>query len=281
MSEHFDPRRHRVWAVDVTHTYRTYVVAESAEEADAAAAAHTDADLGVETARRVTRQLTLPLPESDDAVAWGPVRWGRRWLRVNELLRLLEKPRPAPPVVPTDQLRLLGGWDWVRLAAAVDSSRPVLRAIQVRDGRAVATDRRRLHTAPVCCPDGLWDPELMEPVAGDYPTCEAALDIDGPLMELHDLPAVWELLRVARPGTVELPCGLGRCTLDADQLAEALLGAATAERILLAAAAGDTAIRLDFPDLGRTAVLGRLAGRHPSADLSLFVRPLELAGSGR
>jgi hypothetical protein len=256
MSEHFDPRRHRVWAVEVTHTYRTYVVAESAPAADAA-----------------TREITVPLTE--DAVALGPVRWGRRWLRVNELLRLIARPRPAPPVIPTDQLRLLGGWDWVRLAAAVHCRQPVLRAVQVVGGRAVATDGRRLHTAPITCPDGLWDPELMEPVAGDYPSYEAALDRDGPVMELCDLPALWELLRVARPGTVTLPCGLGRCTLDADQLAEALLGAATADRILLAAAAGDTAIRLDFPDLGRTAVLSGLAGRHPSADLSQFVRPLE------
>jgi hypothetical protein len=266
--DQFDPARHRVWAVDVTHSYRTYVVAETVDEAEVAAAAPA----GEQVAGYDVQQLKVPLRESDAALPWGPARWGRRYLTVNEALRLIRRPRPAPPVIAADQLRVLGGWEWVRLAAAVDWRRPVLRAVLVSGGLAVASDRKRLHLAPVPCRDGLWDAELMEPVAGHYPEYEPALEREGPLMELCDLAGAWQVLQAARPGLVQVPCGPRRCTLDAAQLAEALLGAATAERVLLSAAAGGTAVRFDFPDLGRTAVLARVPGRHPDADLSLFVR---------
>ena len=35
MTDCFDATRHRVWAVDITHSYRTYVVAETADDAEA------------------------------------------------------------------------------------------------------------------------------------------------------------------------------------------------------------------------------------------------------
>jgi hypothetical protein len=275
MTDQFDPTHQHVFAVDVTHSYRTYVVAETAEEAEADAGAHRDEDrdLAEESVTFVTQELTTPLGDSDETLPWGPSRWGRRWLTVNDALHLIRRPRPAPPVSATDELRQLDGWDWVRLAAAGDNRLPELRAVKVAGGLAVACDLHRLHLAPLSCPDGLWDAELMEPAAGEYPPYERLLERDGPIVELCDLPALWEVLRAARPGTVEVPCGLGRCTLDADQFAEALLGGAAAGRILLAAACGDRAVRIDFPDLGRTAVLARMVGRHPSADLSLFVRP--------
>jgi hypothetical protein len=281
MTDLFDPMRHRVWAVDVTHSYRTYVVAETADDAEAAATGHADEDqdLAMETSSYLTQELTTSLPKADQTLPWGPARWGRRWLTVNDALSLIRSPRPAPPAIATDRLRHLDGWDWVRLAAATDTRRPVLRAVQVCGGMAVATDRHRLHIAPVTCPDGLWDAELMEPALGEYPPHEHLLDSDGPVMELVDLEGAWEVLRYARPGMVDLPCGRGRCTFDADQLAEALLGATPGGRVLLTAAAGDMAIRLDFPELRRTALLTRMVGRHPSADLSLFVRPLDPAAA--
>ena len=276
-SDLFDPERLRVFAVDVTHSYRTYVFAQTAEDAGAIGGAHAgeDRELGVESTGYGTQELTAPLPVADDMPAWGPVRWGRRALTVNEALRLIGSPRQAPPTVATDELRPVDGWDWVRLAAAASDYNPVLRYVSVSGGVAVATDRKRLHLAPVSRPDGLWDAELMEPAAGEFPPYRHLLDREGPVMEVCDLPALWEVLRAARPGTVEVPCGIYRATLDADQFTEAVLGGASAGRIVLSAACGHTAVRLDIPDLGRTAVLARMVGRHPSADLSLYVRPPE------
>jgi hypothetical protein len=275
VTDQFDPGRHRVWAVDVAYAWRAYVVAETAEDAEVIADVNGDGrDSGLVRVDHEVHQVTAPSSGSALTMPVGAARWGRRNLTVNEALLLIREPRPAPPVIASDQLRHLGDWDWVRLAAATDSRRPVLRAVQVCGRRAVATDGRRLHLAPVSCPDGLWDAELMQPVVGEYPSYEPVLVRDGPTWEVADLASLWSLLQVARPGTVELPCGLGRCTLDAGQLAEALLGAATAERILLSASAGDTAIRFDFPDLRRTAVLARMGRRHPSADLSRFIRPI-------
>jgi hypothetical protein len=279
MTDHFDPRRHRVFAVDRTISFRTYVAAQTPEEAEGAARADDDvaAEFDLATVDCLTQEVPLSGREAADTPLCGPALWGRRRLSVNEALDVIARPRPEPPVLATTELRQLGGWDWLRLAAATDLGRPALRAIHVRGGRGVAADGRRLHIAPLPCADGLWDAELLEPVDGGYPPFEHFLERTGPVMELTDLERAWEVLRYARRGMVELPFGLGRATFVADQLAEALLGAGPGSRVLLAAAARDTAVRLDFPDVERTALLTRVAGRHPGADLSLFVRPLDPA----
>src|SRR3977135_3424708 len=148
MPEQFDPRRHRVFAVDVTRIYRTYVVAKDAERAVRLAAEREGDDLDDEHTSAdgdyVASELTSPLGEIDRTLPWGPAAWGRRELTVNQALELVRRPPPAPTGPATDELRYLATWDWVRLAASTDRFRPALCAVQVAGGRGVATDGRRL-----------------------------------------------------------------------------------------------------------------------------------------
>jgi hypothetical protein len=263
MPEQFDPARHRVFAVDVTCRYRTYVVAEDADQADDVAAMHEDDDREwADDVDRVVSVLEGPLPDAEErTLPWGPIGWGRRELTVSEALDLVRNPRPAPVPTPTDELRSLGDWDWIRLAAHGAVTKPDLRAVRVSGGRAVATDGHRLHVADAPCPEGLWDGDTMEPVSGRYPEFDwehrwpAA-----PSLELVDLPAAWEVLRRARPGPVSLPGPAGVILLSADLLAEALLGGAAAGQVLLTVRGPHDAVRVDFPDLRRTAIVMPLRG---------------------
>jgi hypothetical protein len=284
MSEQFDPTRHRIFAVDVTRSYRTYVVADSAEAADRLAMRHEDGDLDWYDASRDAEvsEVTAPLTESDDqTLPWGPYRWGRRELTVNQALELVTSPRPAPPPPPaTDQFRPMRDWDWVRLAAGDSRGRASFApyAVQVAGGRAVATDGYRLHIADAACPPGMWDADTMEPVTGPYLDWRRVVQSGRPCLKLVDLTGVWQELRRVRGAghhrAVSLPTPDGHTMVDPDQLAEALLGGAAASRVLLAVSGSLRPIRLDFPELRRTAVIMPLRRGEVGLDLGAFLRPL-------
>ncbi len=280
MPEQFDPARHRVFAVDVVCGYRTYVVAESADAAESLADLHESDDRAMAVLDRDVSELEGPVPDAEAGMLpWGPIAWGRRELTVGEALQLVRKPRPAPVPPATDELRHLGDWDWVRLAAGIDASRPVLGVVRREGDRAVATDGHRLHVADAAGPTGLWDAETGEPYAGDgpYPDVDELLAGAAPALELTDLPGAWEVLRAARPGPVAMGHGGGRVVVNAGYLAEALIGAVrpdgTASRILVTAALpAVTPVGLEFPDVGRTALVMPMRGITAERDLNAHLR---------
>ncbi len=191
----------------------------------------------------------------------------------------MRNPRPAPAVIATEELRHLGDWDWVRLAAGVDASRPGLGVVRREGDRAAATDGHRLHVADTSGPAGLWDAETGEPYAGDgeYPDVDELLAGILPALELIDLPGAWEVLRAARPGPVAIGHGGGRVVVAAGYLAEALIGAVrrdgTASRILVTAGLPVvTPVGLEFPDVGRTALVMPMRGITAQRDLNAHLR---------
>jgi hypothetical protein len=145
--------------------------------------------------------------------------------------------------------------------------------VRVSGGRAVATDGHRVHVAGAPCPEGLWDGDTMEPISGRYPELDWDRWPATPSLELVDLPAAWEVLRGARPGPVSLPGPAGAILLSADLLAEALLGGAGAGPVLLTVGGRHDVVRVDFPDLRRTAVVMPLRGG-TGPDLGCYLRAL-------
>ena len=91
-----DPTRDRVWAVDVTISYTTYVVAETAEDAEAIAEDATDEDgeLGTDD-EYVACEMTEPLADDGGTVAWGHSLWDGRQVTVNEAVELIAPHRPV------------------------------------------------------------------------------------------------------------------------------------------------------------------------------------------
>jgi hypothetical protein len=91
-----DPRRDRVWAVDVTMTYTTYVVAESADAAleIAEEAADEDRALGTDD-DYVATELTETVSEADGIVAWGHSLHDGQQVTVNEAVELVAPHRPV------------------------------------------------------------------------------------------------------------------------------------------------------------------------------------------
>jgi hypothetical protein len=137
----------------------------------------------------------------------------------------------------------------------------------------------RMHVAPVRLRTGLWDAETEEPVEGEFPDWHA-LSVRAPEvhLELVGLAGVWQALSAVRPGVAELPGPAGRVLIDADLLAEALLGAAPDGRVLLGLGELPCPVRLEFPDLGRVVfVMPRVTLREDlvaGVDLGAHVRPL-------
>lgn len=175
---------------------------------------------------------------------------------MNGLSQIIDRDlQPVPPQTPVDELHHLTNWDWVRLAASGDLFPPVLGAVRRDGNRAVATDRSLDDLLVDCVPD----------------------------LELVDLEGAWEVLRVAVPGALALGHGAGRVVVDAGYLAEALLGAVrpdgSASRILLTAGLpAITSVRLEFPDLWRSALV--MPMRDVSAELDLNAQLRWLRGPG-
>jgi hypothetical protein len=91
-----DPTRDRVWAVDVTISYTTYVVAETAEDAEAIAEEATDEDRKEDTGDEyLAREMTEPDPLYGDAIAWGHSLWDGQQVTVNEAWELLAANAPV------------------------------------------------------------------------------------------------------------------------------------------------------------------------------------------
>ncbi len=73
MPEQFDPARCRVFAVDVVCSYRTYVVAESADAAESLADLHENDDRAMAVLDREVSKLEGPVPDAEA----GMLPWGR------------------------------------------------------------------------------------------------------------------------------------------------------------------------------------------------------------
>jgi hypothetical protein len=88
-----DPTVDRVWAVDVTVSYTTYVVAETAEEAERIA--EDEAESGEPDFSG--RELTEPLDPRDldcGTVPFGRSCWEDRQITVNEAVELIASHKP-------------------------------------------------------------------------------------------------------------------------------------------------------------------------------------------
>jgi hypothetical protein len=93
-----DPTRDRVWAVDVTVTYTTYVIAEARDAAEKIADDASDEDLRLAACREEYRagELTAPLPGDEGrTIAWGHSLWGEEQLTVNEAVALIASRAPV------------------------------------------------------------------------------------------------------------------------------------------------------------------------------------------
>ncbi len=93
-----DPRLDRVWAVDVTITYTTYVVAETADKANEIARDASDEDrrLALTSDEYSARRLAEPVGDDDGGiVAWGHSLWDGQQLTVNEAVDLIAAHRPV------------------------------------------------------------------------------------------------------------------------------------------------------------------------------------------
>jgi hypothetical protein len=90
-AELIDPTRDRVWAVDATVTFTSYVVAESADEAERIAKDEAD-DLEPEFA---ARELTEPPTLEDGVVPYGRSCWEGRHLTVEEAVELVASHKPV------------------------------------------------------------------------------------------------------------------------------------------------------------------------------------------
>jgi hypothetical protein len=97
-----DPTRDRVWAVDATVIFTSYVVAETRDEAERIAEDEAG-DLEPEFS---ARELTEPVEQPDGdrrIVPYGRSRWGNRELTVNEAVELVADHR----AVYDDQTELM------------------------------------------------------------------------------------------------------------------------------------------------------------------------------
>ena len=91
-----DPTRDRVWAVDVTISYTTYVVAETAKQAEAIAKDASDEDRALGTDDEyVAEEITDLLADDGGIVAWGHSLWDGRQVTVNEAAELIAPHRPV------------------------------------------------------------------------------------------------------------------------------------------------------------------------------------------
>jgi hypothetical protein len=92
-----DPRRDRVWAVDVTITYTTYVVAETADKANEIArdAADEDRRLPATSDEYSAREVAEPVGDDGRIVAWGHSLWDGEQMTVNEAVDLVAAHRPV------------------------------------------------------------------------------------------------------------------------------------------------------------------------------------------
>jgi hypothetical protein len=89
-----DPTRDRVWAVDATVIFTSYVVAETSDEAERIA----EDEAGDLEPDFTARELTEPLEQPDGdrrIVPYGRSRWAGRDLTVNEAVELVASHKPA------------------------------------------------------------------------------------------------------------------------------------------------------------------------------------------
>ena len=93
-AEQIDPSRDRVWAVNVIVAFTSYVVAQTADEAERIA----EDEAGDLEPEFTARELTEPLPQVDPdgrSHPFGPSSWEHRHLTVNEAVELVAAHKPV------------------------------------------------------------------------------------------------------------------------------------------------------------------------------------------
>jgi hypothetical protein len=92
-ADRIDPTVDRVWAVDVTVSYTSYVVAETADEAERIAEDENDVhDLDPDF---TASELTAPPTLEDGVVPYGRSYWEGRSLTVEEAVELVVSHKPV------------------------------------------------------------------------------------------------------------------------------------------------------------------------------------------
>ncbi len=89
-----DPSRDRVWAVDVTVTYTTYVVAQTAGEGERIAEDVATEEKADCSASELTEVLK-PGDGGDSLIPYGHSFWQDRQLTVNEAVELVANRKPT------------------------------------------------------------------------------------------------------------------------------------------------------------------------------------------
>jgi len=89
-----DPTRDRVWAVDVTVAYTTYVVTETADEAEQIAEGNAVCLEPDFSAYELTELLASPDGDGR-SVPCGRARWEDRQITVNEAVELIARHKPV------------------------------------------------------------------------------------------------------------------------------------------------------------------------------------------
>ena len=89
-----DPTLDRVWAVDVTLSYTTYVVVESAEEAERIAEDEAEEGEPDYDARELTEPLE-PRDSDGGTIPYGRSSWDGREITVNAAVELIASHKPV------------------------------------------------------------------------------------------------------------------------------------------------------------------------------------------
>lgn len=97
-TDEFDPTRHRVWRVEASIYYTTYVVAETYKDAEEIAGEHEREDRdGRDASFDATEMKAGDVAFDGDILPWGPNQRDGKDLTVNDALAVLAG-EPSPPL---------------------------------------------------------------------------------------------------------------------------------------------------------------------------------------
>lgn len=101
----FDPTRHRVWEVEMTMQYTTYVIAADRDDAEECAFAYSREDeRWAEWDSHVTELDAMPVETDEGRVPWGPNLWNGKKLTVAEAVAWVQNPKCGPPQYDTQTM---------------------------------------------------------------------------------------------------------------------------------------------------------------------------------
>lgn len=263
MAAEFDPRKHKVYAVDWTVIGTAYIAAESKGQARSAlrdALEESPVDLAEEAEVEDVRELDRP---AEDALLAGASEWRGRTLAVGSAMRLIRNPNAV--VGPVDALEPWADLDWLKLAASLGGHQ-ALESVCVRDGHSTATDGIRLHLVEREVREpGLWDGLSDEAREGKFPNTAPIFGDRRPNYRLVDLPAAWPALQ----GNISV----GGAIVNSSFLRDALVGAVATDgslsEVLLGVDAPGALVLIFMPGTVRIAAVMPLRPGSAEADVNL------------